>query len=139
MAGEGLDTEPSTGHGHQAAGQTADGPLKTTGMLPTLAKLAPQPFGLGNTPGQLTLQALLFLGKVLGVEPGLLEPCVQAGMTGGLSDQLALQLLDLGSQQPLLFGQRLGVTAACLLLAAQLLQLVTAEHGRQFELGQGGL
>ena len=59
-------------------------------------------------------------------------------MTGGLRDQLALQLLDFGGQQPLLFGQRLGIAAASLLLTAQLLQLVTAEHCRQFELGQGG-
>lgn len=62
---------------------------------------------------------------------------MQAAMTGRLSDQLALQRLDLGSQQPLLVGQLAGTARSFLLLAAQLGQLVTGEHGGLLQLSQG--
>ncbi|WP_429149715.1 hypothetical protein [Aeromonas rivipollensis] len=57
----------------------------------------------------LPLQQLLFLGEVAAIEPGLGEPDVQAGMGGGLGNQLALQLLDLGGQQAFLVGQHAGL------------------------------
>ncbi|MNS68535.1 hypothetical protein D3C72_1018190 [compost metagenome] len=62
---------------------------------------------------------------------------MQAGMGGGLGNQLAFQLLDLGGQQPFLVGELAGATCGPLLLAAQFGQLVTGKHGSQFKLGQG--
>ncbi|MNS18392.1 hypothetical protein D3C72_500830 [compost metagenome] len=116
LGGKGLDPEPGTGHGHQAAGQATDGPLEAASALRSLHQGTPQPFGLGCTLAQLPLQALLFLGKVAGIEPGLGEPDVQAGMGGGLGNQLALQLLDLGCQQPFLVAEHTGLTSTGLLL-----------------------
>ncbi|MNF24729.1 hypothetical protein D3C84_53340 [compost metagenome] len=116
LGGQGLDPEPSTHHGHQAAGQATDGPLEPASALPPLHQGAPQPLGLGRTLAQLPLQALLFLGKVAAIEPGLGEPDMQTGMGGGLGNQLALQLLDLGGQQPFLVGQHAGLTRTGLLL-----------------------
>ncbi|MNF93062.1 hypothetical protein D3C84_757240 [compost metagenome] len=47
------------------------------------------------------------------------------------------QLLDLGSQQPLLVGELASSTTSLLLLAAQLGQAITGQGGGLLQLAQG--